>query len=422
MNTLRINDAVKELKESSTLAINTQVKKMREMSKEVYHFGFGQSPFPVPGKIVEEVRKYSDRKEYLPTAGLISLREEISSYLLREHKQEFDSKNILIGPGSKELLFQLLYLLEGTVIIPAPSWVSYRPQVQLRKGETKIIQTKKENNYCLSAQELEDFCLNEPSEQKILIVNNPNNPTGHLYKEENIKEISEVCRKYNIILISDEIYSQINFSDEEYISFTKYLPERTIVTGGLSKIFSAGGYRLGYVAIPDSLSELTNPICSMFSETFSSVCSPIQYGAIAAFRKSDEIASYIGKCNKIHEATSNYLFSKFKEFGLDCSRPEGAFYLMVDFENYREKLLKRGIKKIGEIVDILLKDYQVAILPGDDFYMETNSLTARVATVDYDGEGFLKANLDEISFEDVEKYCPNLKNGCLKIKEFLESC
>lgn len=422
MQGIELNNNVLNLKESSTLAINHCVKKMRSKGAKVYHFGFGQSPFPVPDVLVEEVQKFSYCKDYLPTAGLMELRAEISKYLDRKHSQKFSKENILIGPGSKELIFQLLYLLEGPVILLAPSWVSYKPQISLKKDNTRILKTQKENNYKVTANELEDFCSKIKEKQKILIINNPNNPTGHLYSEAEIIEISRVCKDQGIILISDEIYSEISFSSETFVSFSKHLPDQTIVTGGLSKIFSAGGYRLGFVAIPKALTEIVSPLCSMFSETFSSVSAPIQYGAIAAYRECEEINKYIENCRKVHELTSNYLNKRFIKMGLGCTNPQGAFYLMIDFEHFRSKLMKRGVDCIEVLSKVLLKESNIAILPGTDFYMDEDSLTARVATVDYDGRKVLeeleKGQRLDLSF--VEAYCPQLKEGCDALELFLE--
>jgi aspartate/methionine/tyrosine aminotransferase len=423
MQDIELNKNVLNLKESSTLAINHTVKQMRGKGEVVYHFGFGQSPFPVPDIVVNEVKKYSHCKDYLPTAGLMSLRDEISNYLDRKHSQKFNKENILIGPGSKELIFQLLYLLEGPVILLAPSWVSYRPQISLKKDNTKILKTKKENNYKVTASELDEFCSKIKEKQKILIINNPHNPTGHMYSENEINEISKICKKHGIILISDEIYSEINFSKEKFVSFSKYLPDQTIVTGGMSKIFSAGGYRLGFVAIPKALKSIVSPLCSMFSETFSSVSAPIQYGSIAAFRDSREIDRYIKNCRDIHKLTSSYLYKRFVSMGLECSTPQGAFYLMINFENYRIKLLENKVKHIEELVKVLLDKVNVALLPGTDFYMDEDSLTARVATVDYDGAVSLKKlyNGQCLDLRFIEENCSNLVDGCNSLERFLNS-
>ena len=147
MKELVLNENIKQIKESSTLAINQKVKDLRSRGVDICHFGFGQSPFPVPEIVSKELALNSSKKEYLPTKGLLELRIMISKYLKRNFQTNFSSENILIGPGSKELLYQLLLLIKGTVIIPAPSWVSYRPQREVSANSYSIMKTQKVNDY-----------------------------------------------------------------------------------------------------------------------------------------------------------------------------------------------------------------------------------------------------------------------------------
>jgi aspartate aminotransferase len=164
-----INPDIINLKESSTLKINQTVRKLRSEGKEVAHFGFGQSPFPVHPLIVEELRKYAGEKDYLPTLGLLELREAIVNYYKGLYGYNFTVDTVCVGPGSKELIFQALFVLEGTVIVPAPSWVSYGPQVNAKgKHITRVI-TKKENNYKLQGEELAQVCTTLTSKQKFLL-------------------------------------------------------------------------------------------------------------------------------------------------------------------------------------------------------------------------------------------------------------
>jgi aspartate/methionine/tyrosine aminotransferase len=171
MNTIELNPDVVNLKESATLKINQLALKMRRAGETVYHYGFGQSPFPVHPKIIKKLQDHSHEKDYLPTLGLIELRDEICRYYKKEFNFDFSNDCVLVGPGSKELLFQALFVLEGDVIIPAPSWVSYGPQVNIRGKEITRIITKEENNYKLQANELDQTCNKLDDNQKILIIN-----------------------------------------------------------------------------------------------------------------------------------------------------------------------------------------------------------------------------------------------------------
>ena len=341
MSDLMLNHDVVHLKESSTLLINYTVKKLRHQGEKIVHFGFGQSPFPVHPKIVETLREHASEKSYLSTQGLIDLRKNISSFYKSEFGYDFKPENIIMGPGSKELLFQTLFVLEGTVIIPAPSWVSYGPQVSIRGKFISCVHTKEENSYKLMGEELEQLCQSLTAQQKILIINSPNNPTGAVYTDDEIQAIVKVCRKHNIIVFSDEIYGQIDYTGTKKKGFFHYYPERTVVTAGLSKSHSAGGYRLGFIATSEEMAPVIRCLSSMVSETFSAVSAPIQYAAITAYSGDPEIQEYVQDCSKIHEAAGMYLYRRFKAMNLNVPQPEGAFYLMPDFENHRSKLLEK---------------------------------------------------------------------------------
>lgn len=423
-----LNPNVTNLKESATLAINLKAKNMKAQNLTVHHFGFGQSPFPVHSSIVSALAKESHQKDYLPTKGLPELCEAISSYYKKLFGYNLNKEMIIIGPGSKEMLFQILYILEGPVFVPAPSWVSYGPQLNLRGKSIEPIQTKRENSYKLQPEELEQACKSLPDKQKILIFNNPSNPTGALYTKEEIQNLAHIARKNNIVIISDEIYSLVNFSEEPYSSFHHFCPERTIITSGLSKSHAAGGYRLGFISFPNEMKDVLQAICAMVSETFSAVSAPIQYAAIEAYNHNNhDLMNYIQICTKIHKLAGEYLHNQFIQMGLNCPKPNGAFYLFPDFENYRSKLEQKHITCAKKLTEHLLSEYSVAVLPGSDFYYPENFLGCRVASVDYDGHFVYSAALKylnkkkELDKDFLENNCANLRDGCHQIRRFLNS-
>lgn len=424
---IQINSQVSQLKESSTLAINQRAKNLLEQGKKIFHLGFGQSPFPVPPKVKEKLEAHSKHKEYLPTQGLLELREAISDFYSNNYGYELKAENIMIGPGSKELIFQAIYALEGPLIIAAPSWVSYGPQAFLRSKELERIQCKIQNKYKLTAQELKEKCIeinnknDDKNIQKILIINSPNNPTGSMYEINEMKSLVEVCREFNVIIISDEIYSMVNF-DMDHNSFINFYPEGTIVTNGISKWPSAGGYRLGFLAVSDKLKNLIKAMSGMASETFSAVSSPIQYAGIECFRPSADTKKYIEICTNIHHAASIYLYKRFIEMNLNCAKPNGAFYLYPDFENYKEKLKNINILDSINLSNHLLNNYGIACLASSEFYQDKSYLAIRVASVDYDGEMvFANACGRTLDNEFIENNCPNLKLACDSLEMFLAS-
>jgi aspartate aminotransferase len=417
----QLNPNITSLKESATLAINLQAKAARAQGKDVVHFGFGQSPFPVHKSIQQALIDNAHQKDYLPTKGL----PDLCKAVVKWHKDIFDYDlhldGVMVGPGSKEMIFQALFCLEGPVLVPAPSWVSYGPQVNIRGKIIEAIKTKRDNSYKLTAAELEAACKKFPGQQKNLILNNPANPTGALYHDDEIQALVKVCREQNVIVISDEIYSLVNFTDSTYVGFHKYYPEGTIITAGLSKSHGAGGYRLGILAAPENFSELTKALCAMISETFSSVSAPIQYAALAAYTKTDELMEHIALCTRVHSAAGDYLHKRFVKMGLNCPKPEGAFYLFPDFENFKEKLKNKGINTCSELSQKLFDDELIAVLPGSDFYLDEDYFGVRIASVDYEGGAVLDASLS-VSLLDksfIEKHCSRLKLGCDRLEIFL---
>ncbi len=423
MITPALNPLVLGLNESATLAINLKALSLRKQGRKIYHFGFGQSPFPVPDNIQEALRKNADKKAYLPTQGLPELLEQISRFYKNTFSYNFLSQNICVGPGSKELIFQTIYLMEGPLLIPAPSWVSYGTQAALRGKEIVPIVTKRDNGYRMQIDELDRVAHKHGKKQKLLILNNPNNPTGAVYNKDEYKGLAEICRAYQIVVISDEIYAMIDFTNNNHSSIAHYYPEGTIVTGGLSKSFAAGGYRLGVMLFPENMSIALHALKSVISETFSAVSAPIQYAALEAYGNFEAVRPFIKKTSKIYQIVAEYMYKRFIKMGLHCPKPEGSFYLFPSFENYKEALREKGIFTGIQLCNHLLDNYNIAVLPGSDFYLPATNFAVRVATVDFDGKKVLNSltNLDEMSEEKIRRHFPNAVDGCDSLECFLKT-
>ncbi|MCO4755512.1 MAG: aminotransferase class I/II-fold pyridoxal phosphate-dependent enzyme, partial [Bacteriovoracaceae bacterium] len=352
------------------------------------------------------------------------LRRAICSYYKSKFDYDFDQEMLIVGPGSKELLFQALFALEGPVIVPAPSWVSYGPQVNLRGKPITRVFTEEANSYKLTTDELKEVCDKLGKTQKILVLNTPNNPSGAVYTENEVEALAEICRENNVIVISDEIYAEVDFSFERKKGFFNFYPEGTIVTSGLSKAYSAGGYRLGFLATSIHLKNLIDALTSLISETFSAVSAPIQYSAVRAYEEDPEVEKYLHTCTLIHKACGEYMAKRFNEMGVSCPKPQGAFYLMPNFANFAQKLKENeAITTSKQLCELFLNKLNVAMLPGSDFYMPDELLCCRVASVDYDGAEVYKAMINARSnfeaSEFVEHNCPNLKDGLDAIEQFL---
>ena len=416
-----LNMNVAELSLSATLEINEKSNELIRKGVKVYKLGLGQSPFPVPTPVVEELKRYAYVKDYLPVKGLEKLREVITTYYKKSQGLSFKPENILIGPGSKELIFIAQLVLYSELILPSPSWVSYAPQAKIAARKCTWIDTKEDNDWLLSPEQLEDYCKNHTFNQKTMILNYPNNPTGKTYNEEQLKELAQVCRKYGVIVISDEIYGELDH-DGNHVSIARFYPEGTIVSSGLSKWCGAGGWRLGTFALPESLSWLADKMASVASETFTSVSAPIQYAAIRAFDFDDEIVDYLERSRKTLKTLSDFIHSKLTKANITTPKADGAFYYLINFSFYRDKLVGRGIKTSRELCKRVLEDTGVAFLPGDDFGRPADEFTARIAYVDFDGERALEAAKTEpVDVNFIRKYCSNTVVAIEKICDWVLS-
>jgi len=406
-----IKNQISLLKPSATLAINEESNRLKKSGKKIYKFGFGQSPFPVPDSIILELKNNSNKNTYLPMQGLEELRVAIANNLNKENKNHFTSDDVVIGPGTKELMFLTQIAFEGEVLLPAPSWVSYQPQASIAKNKVHWIQTTSDSGWFPNGQQLENKIKSLVSKNLLLILNSPNNPSGKVCK--NLEEIAEIAKKYNVIILSDEIYSRLTFNSK-YQSISNYYPEGTIVSSGLSKWCGAGGWRLGFFAIPKQLEELKNSLKILCSESFTSVSAPIQYAAIAAY-KNDQ-STYLSAVKKILSFTGNYVYENLKSNVINVSNPEGGFYLFPEFTN-------ANFSTSSEMCKEILNETGVALLPGSDFGLDKKKMLARLSFTDFDGTAFLKNTLGskKLDNEVLKRYAPNIVEGVKKLKSWSNS-
>jgi aspartate aminotransferase len=375
---------------SATLLINEISNKLINEGRKVYKLGLGQSPFPVPQIVVDELKANAHQKDYLPVKGLLELRKAVADYHSRRNDIRRNAENVLIGPGSKELMFLLQFVYYGDIVIPTPSWVSYAPQAKYIGRNVDWINTCEKNTCKLVPQDIENLCKEDPDRPRIIILNYPSNPTGTTYSVSELKELARIAKKYRIVLLSDEIYGELNF-EGKHVSIAKFYPEGTIISSGLSKWCGAGGWRLGTFNFPPSLSWLLEAMASVASETFTSTSTPIQYAAVCAFRGGLSIERYLWNSRKVLKSLGLYIHRKLDEVGITSARPEGGFYLFCNFKKHAAKLKKKGIENSLELSQKLLEETGVAVLPGSVFGRPPEELTARIAYVDFDGAKVLAA-------------------------------
>ena len=414
---MKLNSNIKKVKPSSTLAINELSKKLESQGKTIYKFGLGQSPFPVPKIIEKELQKNAYQKNYLNVSGLEILRKEVAKYHHVKNKYKYLPENVIIGPGSKELIFQTQLVLNCDLILPSPSWVSYEPQAKILKKKVYWLPTSYKSNWHLEAKTLDKFCKKYKKNKKLLILNSPNNPSGTSNSE--LKNIAKIAKKHNIIIIADEIYAELDFSGK-YKSISHYYSEGTIVSSGLSKWCGAGGWRLGTIIFPNKLTYIKDAIRVIASETYTAVSSPIQYAAITAYTHNHE--KFLKHSRLIFKFISEYIYKEFIKNNIQCIKPQGGFYMLCDFG----KIIKIKRKKINTssiLCKTILNQTGFAMLPGSDFGLNEKKLITRIAYVDFDGQKALKVifRKNKLSDFDIKNHFPKIHEGINKLTHWINN-
>ncbi len=421
-NPIHLNLNVRGLAPSATLAINEKSAEMQANGKPVFRLGLGQSPFPVPERVVQALRDHAHEKDYLPVGGLKKLREAVASFNLRTQEIPTNPDYVMIGPGSKELIFILQLVYYGDLVIPTPSWVSYSPQARIVGRHVYWLPTSPDNYWRMSPDQLEKICRTDPDKPRIAILNYPSNPTGYTYPLHRLKELARIARKYKVILVSDEIYGLLHYKNQ-HVSVARFYPEGTIISSGLSKWCGAGGWRLGTFSFPDSLAWLYRAMTIVASETYTSTSAPIQHAAITAFNGGEDIDDYLFHSRRILRALAYYATERLKDIGVEIPMPHGAFYLFPDFGIYREALAGKGIFTSVEMCNTLLEETGVAMLPGYEFGRDPAELTARIALVDFNGEEALRAASKDYSNKDIDDrfvkaYAPKISEAFTRLSEW----
>ena len=382
---------IKNIGISQTLKINELCKKLVGDNREIYNYGFGQSPFKPPHFFQDMIIKNMNKNGYLPVQGLSELRYSIVNHYKNFHNVNINENNIIIGPGTKELLCLLNLSIDEDIYFIAPYWVSYVNQLLIFNKKFKVTNTTFEQKWKITPEQIMDH-----TDNSFLLINFPNNPTGLTYSKKELQDIVNVCKEKNITIISDEIYQYLNFNNQHNTLLELY-PENTIVSNGLSKWCHSGGYRLGYLIFPDKLSELKQKVISCASETFSCVNTPLQYGAISIFNNFNKMIEYNQDNIKCLMMYNDFFYKKFIELNIKVHKGEGAFYMYLDFGYYSDKLKNNNIMTDTGFCTQLLDDTGIALLPGNAFGIN-EGYTARFAITNFS----YNSDNSEVSAENIK--------------------
>jgi aspartate aminotransferase len=388
-----LNLNVRGLGPSATLRINEYSRDLERSGRKIYKMGLGQSPFPVPQSVVNALKLYAREKDYLPVKGLRQLRGAVARFHQQKDLVDAKPEGVLVGPGSKELMFLLQLCFYGEIMVVSPCWVSYVPQAQIVGRKVSVIPTVFEEGYRLTPERLLERCEqeNDTYRPRLLVLNYPGNPDGLTYSADELEALADVARRFELIVLSDEIYGQLHFKGA-HVSIARFYPERTIISSGLSKWCGAGGWRLGTFTFPDELTWLMEAMAAVASETYTSVSAPIQFAAVRAFRGGITIERYLWHARRILKTLGCWCCDTLNDAGLRVHAPQGAFYLFIDFSPYAEPLREMGIRDSATLCERLLADIGIAILPGTEFERPKEELTARLAYVNFDGARALAAS------------------------------
>lgn len=358
----------REVHASTTMAIDAMFKQMRAEGQDVIGFAAGEPDFNTPDHIKEAAIKAirENYTRYTPASGALDLKQAVCHRMKEDCGVEYGTNEVVISSGAKHLVYLALQVLvdpEDEVILPTPAWVSYYEMIRMVGGIPVTILATEEEDFKLTPEKLEAAIT---PKTKCLILNNPNNPTGMVYDEAQLRALTDVCVKHDLYIIADEIYYGLVYDGKPFTSITALgddVRDRTILINGVSKSYAMTGWRIGYaIARP----EITKVMSNYISHSTGSPCSISQKAALAGLsEKQSEVLTMKGA----FQERRDYIVSRIKKMPyVSCIRPEGAFYIMMNIK----KLIGRKIG--GELIETaddfchaFLKQNGVAVVSGEGF-------------------------------------------------------
>ncbi len=360
----QLANRVHTLSPSTTLAITAKAKELKQQGIDVIGLGAGEPDYNTPQNILDAALKSMNEghTKYTPAGGLPALKKAIIDKLQRDQGLAYEPSEILIGIGAKHVLYTLFQVLlneQDEVIIPIPYWVSYPEQVKLAGGVPVYIEGTADQQYKVSPQQIQAAITDKT---RAIILNSPSNPSGMIYKEEELREIAEICKEANIWIISDEIYEKLIYGDAKHVSIAQTsedAKERTLVINGVSKSHSMTGWRIGYAA---GNKEVIKAMTDLASHSTSNPVTTSQYAAIEAYNGPQDT---VEEMRAAFESRLEIIYPKVVAIpGFKVLKPQGAFYLLPDVS---EAARMTGFETVDAFVDALLTEANVAVIPGSGF-------------------------------------------------------
>lgn len=391
---------VKKIKPSPTLAIDTRAKQMKAEGIDIVNFGVGEPDFDTPDNIKEAAIKAlrGGFTKYTPVGGIDILKDAIIEKFKNDNGLDYTRDEIIVSCGAKHCLYNIAQAILGPgdeVLIPSPYWVSYPEQVILNDAKPVFVETKEEDSFMLKPETLESYITKKT---KALILNSPSNPTGIVYNKKELEEIAEIILKYNIYVISDEIYEKLIYGGKKHISIASLddrIKQKTIIVNGLSKSYAMTGWRIGYAAGPkDIIKAMTN----IQSQSTSNPTSFAQVAAVEALKGPQDIINIM--VNEFDKRRKIILKEISNIKGIKCVEPNGAFYAFPNVSYYYGKRYDNTkINSSSDISIYLLEKAKVAVVPGAAFGKDEHIRLSYASSIDEIKKGLnrIKIALSELS-------------------------
>jgi aspartate aminotransferase len=374
---------------SATLAVNEVIAARRRRGEPVLPLGFGEAGLPVHPVLRHALADAAGCNSYGPVAGLPALREAAAGYWNRRGLPT-DPDAVISGPGSKALLYGLVAAIGGDIAVTQPSWVSYAAQASLAGVTAHLVPG---SGGVPDAMALTRAVLAARAKHcpiRAVIITLPDNPTGALAAGSRVRALCAVAERYDLVIISDEIYRDLVYDDEpKFETPCSFTSERTVVTSGLSKSLALGGWRLGVARLPDGHlgHELRGRLLAIGSEIWSAPANPVQHAAAYAYREPAVLTERVARSRRLHAAVARAVADRFAAAGASVQPPQAAFYVYPDFSPLADTLLARyGVTSDEGLADLLLRRFGVGVLPASAFGEQAWRLRLRVATAMLYGE------------------------------------
>ncbi len=364
-----ISKRLSQISESQTVALNGLMAKMKREGKDVVALGAGEPDFDTPDHIkdaaIESIK--AGFTKYTPADGLMDLREAICDWIKNEYGAEYQPNEVVVTCGAKHAVYEGILSVTDPgdeILLPAPYWVSYPEQIKMAGGVAKILETSQENGLKITPEQLKSAITDKT---RLLILNSPSNPSGAVYNKEEIEALVKVIKETGIYVMSDEIYDMIIYDNMEYTSLTQYpeIRDQLLLVNGVSKSFAMTGWRIGFLA---AHKDLITAVKKYQGHSTSNPTSISQKAALAGYNGQKD---FLKEMNKAFTERRNYVHKRLNDMeGVKCMMPQGAFYAFPDFSYY---FGKKNINSSIDLCGYLLEEFNVAIVPGVAFGVDTNA-------------------------------------------------